>query len=274
MYRQVLAMCMAWQLAWLLSSCGSRPSVAERLPEEDREAKALLQGVWMNENTGQPMMRVEGDTIYYANHQNMPVAFRIVHDSIYLHGNTVVAYKIDRQSSWSFWFHSLSDDVVKLFKSDNDDDALAFADEEVEPIRTVSRVLQKDSVVIYRGTRYRGYVYVNPSTMKVVCSSCGEDGISVDNVYYDNVIHICVYEGRRQLYGKDFTKADFAHIFPPEQLSGMILSDMDFLGVDQRGYLYRALLSTPPEVTVGRVVELVVSPDGTFLATARSGDES
>ena len=92
---------------------------------------------------------------------------------------------------------------------------------------------------MYKGTRYRGYVYVNPSTMKVVRSSYSEGGISVDNVYYDNVIHICVYEGRRMLYGKDITKKAFAGIFPEDILSQMILADMNFMGVDNKGYQYQ-----------------------------------
>ena len=59
---------------------------------------------------------------------------------------------------------------------------------------------------MYKGTRYRGYVYINPSKMKVIKTVYSDEGIGVDNVYYDNVIHICVYEGRNLLYGKDITK--------------------------------------------------------------------
>ena len=52
--------------------------------------------------------------------------------------------------------------------------------------------------------------------MKVFKTSYSENGISVDNVYYDNVIHICVYEGKKMLYGQDITKKMFADIFPTE----------------------------------------------------------
>lgn len=33
--------------------------------------------------------------------------------------------------------------------------------------------------------------------MRVIKTTYSEDGISMDNVYYDNVMHICVYEGKR-----------------------------------------------------------------------------
>lgn len=129
-------------------------------------------------------MRIEGDTIYYADPQNIPVSFKIIRDTMYVYGNHTVTYKIDRQTEYSFWFHSLADEIIKLHKSENPEDILAFENKEVEVIPT-TEVVKKDSVVMYKGTRYRGYVYVNPSTMKVIRSSYSEGGISVDNVYYD-----------------------------------------------------------------------------------------
>ena len=152
--------------------------------------------------------------------------------------------QIDRQTEYSFWFHSLADEIVKLHKSENPEDILAFENKEVEVI-PITEVMKKDSVVMYKGIRYRGYVYINPSKMKVIRTSYSEDGISVDNVYYDNVIHICVYEGRQMLYGKDITKKMFAGIFPTETLNQMILADMNFMGVNNKGYQYQATLCVP-----------------------------
>lgn len=76
---------------------------------------------------------------------------------------------------------------------------------------------------MYKGTRYRGYVYINPSKMKVIKTVYSDEGIGVDNVYYDNVIHICVYEGKKLLYGKDITKK-FSQLFS----GGSIKSDHSF----------------------------------------------
>ena len=240
-----------------LAACGNGKE--QKTLEEDATAKALLQGVWINDETELPLMRIEGDTIYYADPQNIPVSFKIMRDTMYVYGNHTVTYKIDRQTEYSFWFHSLADEIIKLHKSENPEDILAFDNKEVEVIPT-TEVVKKDSVVMYKGTRYRGYVYVNPSTMKVIRSSYSEGGISVDNVYSDNVIHICVYEGRRMLYGKDITKKAFAGIFPEDILSQMILADMNFMGVDNKGYQYQATLRVP-ESSVYSLADITIGFD-------------
>ena len=222
-------------------------------------AKQLLQGVWLDDETDMPLMHIEGDSIYYADPQNAPVSFKIVHDTIYVYGNETVAYKIDRQTEYSFWFHSLADEIVKLHKSENAEDSLVFTNREVEVIPTTPEVIKKDSIVMYKGTRYRGYVYINPSKMKVIKTSYSE-GISLDNVYYDNVIHICVYEGRQMLYGQDITKKMFADIFPEEFLSQTILADMNFAGVDSKGYHYQATLRIP-ESSVYNLIDMTIGFD-------------
>lgn len=71
-------------------------------------------------------MRIEGDTIYYADPQNIPVSFKIIRDTMYVYGNHTVTYKIDRQTEYSFWFHSLADEIIKLHKSENPEDILAL----------------------------------------------------------------------------------------------------------------------------------------------------
>ncbi|MGN0052957.1 MAG: DUF4738 domain-containing protein [Bacteroides sp.] len=252
-----------------LTACGGK-SQTEVEVKEDLTAKQLLQGIWLDDDTELPLLRVEGDSIYYADPQNMPAAFRVVHDSIYVIGNTTAAYKIDRQTEYSFWFHSLDDEIVKLHKSENVEDALAFAAREVEVIPTVQEVIQKDSVVMFQGTRYRGYVYINPSQMKVVKTSLNENGISVDNVYYDNVIHICVYEGAKLLYGKDITKKEFASIFSDDFLGQTILTDMEFMGVDGEGYHYQATLCIP-ESPVCNLVNVTISYDSQLTFQLKEG---
>lgn len=241
-----------------LIACGN--SKEKKITEEDITAKTLLQGIWVDDETELPLMRIEGDTIYYANPQNIPVSFKIVRDTLFVYGNNTVAYKIDRQTEYSFWFHSLADEVLKLHKSESPEDILVFNNREIEIIPTTMEVIKKDSIVMYKGTRYRGYVYVNPSNMKVTKTSYSENGISVDNVYYDNVIHICIYEGKKQLYGKDITKKMFSDIFSNELLSRMILADMDFIGVNNKGYQYQANLCVP-ESSVSNLVNITISFD-------------
>lgn len=242
-----------------LASCTNRHA-GEVSIREDFTAKQLLQGIWVDDETDMPLIRIEGDTMYYVNPQSVPVSFKIVHDTIYIYSNEPVAYKIERQTEYSFWFHSLGDEVIKLHKSENTEDSLAFISREVEVISTTPEVVKKDSVVMYKSTRYRGYVYINPSKMKVFKTTYSENGISVDNVYYDNVIHICVYEGTKILYGQDITKKMFSDIFPAEILEQTILADMDFIGVDEEGYHYQATLGIP-ESSVYNLVNIVIGVD-------------
>lgn len=242
-----------------LASCGNRQD-GEASAKEDLTAKQLLQGIWVDDETDMPLMRIEGDTMYYTNPQSAPVSFKVVRDTIYVYSNEPVAYKIDRQTEYSFWFHLPADEVIRLHKSENEEDSLAFANREVEVISTTPEVIKKDSVVTYKDTRYRGYVYINPSRMKVFKTSYSENGIGVDNVYYDNVIHICVYEGKKMLYGQDITKKMFADIFPAEVLNQTILADMDFMGVDGKGYHYQATLGIP-ESSVYNLVNMVIGFD-------------
>ena len=242
-----------------LASCGNRQG-GEASAKEDLTAKQLLQGIWVDDETEMPLMRIEGDTMYYTNPQSAPVSFKVVRDTIYVYSNEPVAYKIDRQTEYSFWFHLPADEVIRLHKSENEEDSLAFINREVEVISTTPEVIKKDSVVTYKDTRYRGYVYINPSRMKVFKTSYSENGIGVDNVYYDNVIHICVYEGKKMLYGQDITKKMFADIFPAEVLDQTILADMDFMGVDGKGYHYQATLGIP-ESSVYNLVNMVIGFD-------------
>ena len=50
----------------LFSACGGKKQ-DNTLPvvEEDRQAKQLLQGIWVNTVDEEPAFRVEGDSIYY-----------------------------------------------------------------------------------------------------------------------------------------------------------------------------------------------------------------
>ena len=49
----------------LVSSCSSTKN-GENSDREDLTAKELLQGVWLDDETDMPLMRISGDTIYYA----------------------------------------------------------------------------------------------------------------------------------------------------------------------------------------------------------------
>lgn len=154
-----------------------------------------------------------------------------------------------------------------MHKSEDLNDSLAFVGKSIEAIPIYTEVTKKDSIVTYDGTRYRAYVYVNPSQKKVVKTTYSEDGISMDNVFYDNIMHICVYEGKKSLYASDVDKQMFAGVVPMDFLEQSILSNMEFTKVDRNGFHYRATLSIP-ESYVSSIANLTVGFDGKLAITA------
>ena len=248
-------------------SCGGNknPNFLE-LEEEDIAAKELLQGIWLDDETESPLMRVEGDTIYYADSQSAPITFKVMRDTLYTYGNDTAYYKIDKQAEHIFWFHSITDNIIKLHKSEDPNDSLSIVRREVV-IPTYTEVTKRDSVVTYNGTRYRAYVYINPTKIRVVKTTYSEDGISMDNVYYDNVMHICVYEGKKSLFASDVTKQMFAQVVPADFLPQAILSDTKFVKVDRNGFHYQAVLAIP-ESSVYSIAEIEVGFDGKLTITS------
>ncbi len=250
-------------MAILFAACGGNKSPHSLQQEkEDLSAKELLQGIWLDDETESPLMRVEGDTIYYADAQSTPIAFKIMRDILYTYGNDTTYYKIDKQGEHIFWFHSITDNVIKLHKSEDLNDSIYFVRQKLV-IPTYTEVTKRDSVVTYNGTRYRAYVYINPSKMRVIKTTYSEDGISMDNVYYDNVMHICVYEGKKSLFASDITKQMFDKVLPVDFLAQSILSDTKFVKVNRNGFHYQAILAIP-ESSVYSIAELEISFDGTL----------
>ncbi|MGL4518540.1 MAG: DUF4738 domain-containing protein [Phocaeicola sp.] len=220
------------------------------MPVENLEAKAQLQGVWMDENSSQLIFQVIGDSLFYIGDELLPASFQIVQDTLVIQGSSTNKYKIKQQNEYSFSFVSPLGELISLRKTE--------LDQEVEPIHISQPPLyrektQKDEIIAYQGKRYRGYAYINPSTKRVTRSEMTDEGLEVDRVFYDNVIHICVYEGKKRIFGKDITKQLFEQLIPADFLLGAILSDMDFVSVTSSGYHYHALVCAPQGVTCYQV---------------------
>ena len=81
-------------------------------PAESKEAKQMLQGVWMDSEGGDVSFRVKGDTIFYSDTTSMPAYFRIIGDSLVLGSGT--SYGIVKQSPNVFWFTNQNGDLVML----------------------------------------------------------------------------------------------------------------------------------------------------------------
>ena len=209
---------------------------------ESKEAKQMLQGIWVDSETGDVSFRVNGDTIFYSDSTSMPAYFKIVGDSLILGSST--SYGIIKQSPLVFWFTNQNGDVVKLQKSDDPTDELEF-ERDKPHVLSYTQQVKKDSVVMYNGERYHWYIAINPTKYKVVKRSYNDDGLEVENVYYDNIMHISIFHGAHQIFSSDFKKQMYSKIVPAGFLEEAVLGAMDFSHIDADGLHFDATLCIP-----------------------------
>ncbi|MBR5729237.1 MAG: DUF4738 domain-containing protein, partial [Prevotella sp.] len=129
----------------ILVACGGKDS-KKALPSEDLAAKKKLQGIWVDEETGELSFQAQGDTIFYPDSMNVPVMFMIVGDTLVLKGSNMTKYPIVKQTEHLFRFINQNGDIVKLTKSDGKELEQAF---EQEPLVTLNqrKTIKRDSVV-------------------------------------------------------------------------------------------------------------------------------
>lgn len=228
-------------------------------PREDLQAKALLQGIWIDHETEEVQFRAQGDTIYYPDTLSQPTTFRILNDTLELGGH---GYAIVRQGENLFWFRNQNGDVVRLAKSFDPIHQLAFSHQRPQGITTYTTVVSRDSVVMLDGERYHWYITINPTKYKVIYTTYNNDGVSVDNVYYDNIIHISLFQGARKVYSSDYRKQHYNRLVPQGFLEQAIMTDMAFTHADARGFHFVATVCRPDGVSC-YMVEITVGRDGT-----------
>lgn len=251
----------------LLAVCGSLTLVScnnggtSGLPKEDLDAKSMLQGVWMSEFEEDIAFTIEGDTVRFPDEGGMPIYFRVERDSFALYGANTVKYAIVRLSADVFEFVNQSGESVKVLKADDIDV------EETQPADTVvvsinqSQLLKSDTVAYYDGEKYHCYVQVNPTTYRVVQSKYNDDGVQVDHVYYDNIVHLSVFHGAEKIFSSNIVKADYSDFIEENILKQVILSDLTFFDVEADGVHLFASLAIPNSSS-SFLVETIVSYDG------------
>ena len=222
----------------MLAGCLSPQQNGAEKQDENQEVIQRLQGIWLDDNTEAPLFKIQGDSIYYASQINAPMPFSVHNDTMTVYSAQPIHYFIEECLSYSLRYRTSVGETVSLHKAESD--TLSFGT--VVPVKVVeSEVFEKDSVIFHGGERYRGYSYINPTKKRVTLVSINEEGLPVENIYYDNIIHICVYKGKERLFSKDINKEMFARVVPADFLNNAILSDMDFVKVDEnwvslRGY--------------------------------------
>lgn len=231
----------------MMESCNKKqtaPNWTEA--EDDKETKKMLQGIWSNEDENDVAFRIKGDTIFYPDTTSVPVYFTVANDTLRLHGATPLNYPIVKLTPHLFIFKNSGGDQVRLVPNTSAEALTLFERNHVQPLSlNQGKLLKKDSVVTLGKDKYHYYVQVNPTTYKVYKSVMNDDGVVVDNVYYDNIVHLSVYKGGQKLYSHDFHKKDFYARVAPELLNGAILNDLVFDKIAEDGIRFRALLSIP-----------------------------
>ena len=248
-------------LCLLLSSSISFISCSEKqekAAEENRVAKALMQGVWVDAETEVVSFRVSGDTIFYADSTSMPACFKIIGDSLTLSSGT--SYAIEKQTAHLFWFRNQNGDLIKLEKSEEPEDASAFTNDQPK-VMTYTHQVKTDSVVNFGGDRYHWYIAINPTRYKVSRHTFNEDGMEVENVYYDNIMHISVYRGGDRIYSSDFRKQQYEKLVPVSFLNEAILANMEYSKADAAGLHFNATLCIPDGASC-YLVETLISYKG------------
>ena len=212
--------------------------------QESREAKRLLQGIWMDEDSETAVFQMKGDTVYYADSTSMPAYFKVINDTLYI-GSTGV-YHIEKQTEHVLWFKSQSGETTKYVKSDDKDLDKLF-EHSTPQILTLTEVLKRDTIVFYNGERYHVYIAINPTKYKVSHHTLNSDGLDVENVYYDNIINLSIYHGATQVFSHDFRKLLYEKKVPQQVLSQAILNNMEFDKADAQGLHFRASVCVPDD---------------------------
>lgn len=238
---------MAILIAGSFFSCRrSRVAGQGTMPEEDSVAKQMLQGIWVDEDGQDVAFKAQGDSIFYPDTTSQPVRFQIFGDTLVLHGASDVKYPIMKQTRHLFIFRNQNGDEVKLRLSDDADDADFFLGKRPQALNQ-GTLIKRDTLVRYQDKPYHCYIQVNPTTFKVIKSSWNDDGVEVDNVYYDNIINLNVYSGAHRLFHGDLKKQQFGRVVPADFLRQSIFSDMVLKGLDADGIHFQASLVMPDD---------------------------
>lgn len=243
-----------------LACCDHRAEKQETV-QEDKAAKKMLQGIWLNDDDEDDVaFRVKGDTIYYPDSTSQPVYFYIAGDTLVMKGANVAKYPIIKQAAHIFQFKNQTGDLVKLVKTSDKSYLQQFVHEHPVALNQ-NTLIKRDTVVVDGDEKLHLYVQVNPTSYKVYKSSYNDDGVEVDNVYYDNIINVNVFHGSNKVFSRDFHKKDFHKQVPASFLGQAIFSDMIFNKVDKDGVHYMAVLAMP-DSSISYQVEVIISLNG------------
>ena len=99
----------------VIVACGPKTPKNEGKAVEDKVAKQMLQGIWINAEDESVAFKVKGDTIFYPDSTSYPAYFQIFRDTLVIHGaDDMVKYPIVKQAPHLFMFKNSNGETVKL----------------------------------------------------------------------------------------------------------------------------------------------------------------
>lgn len=262
MLAKYLAFTMFFGFVVAFASCNGKAQKLEEV-KEDRVAKENLQGIWLDDEGDDVAFRIKGDSVYFPDSTSAASYFKVERDSFIIIGANTVKYHIIKQTPHLFVFINQNGEHVKLFKTDDKSYLDMFVPKKVLSLNQ-NRIVKRDTVFFYNNEKYHCYVQVNPTSYKVVKASFNDDGVEVDNVYYDNIVNLGIFNGARKLFSSDFRKQAFRKEVPSDIMRQSIFSDITFSNADNEGLHFYAVLAIP-ETSISYIVELIVSYDGRIV---------
>lgn len=232
--------------------------------EENTKAMKMLQGVWVDGETLELNFMIKGDSIFYPDSTSQPARFKVVGDSLVI-GEPPTSYPIVSLSENILVFKNQNGEELRLNRSDSQEDNIAFEKKPAQ-VSVVNEVVKRDTVVTFADERYHCYITVNPTKFKVFKRVYNDDGVAVDNVFYDNIIHVSVYHGANKLFSSDITKQVYVKHVPEDFLNQSILGDIHFSSIDKEGCHFETIIGIP-EATTSYILDTVVSFDGKMRIT-------
>lgn len=244
----------------MLIVCGCNSNKNDtNVPKEDVKSKKLLQGSWANEIDDNVVFTISGDTIYYNDSLSSPATFYVVADTMIINQHKVVKYPVKKLTSNVLVFLNQSGDEVSLVKSEMP--SLSLGERKGNVSVNQHKVLKSDTVMVYKEKHYHAYTQVNPTTYKVFKQTTNNDGLSTESVYYDNIVHIALYDGQKKVFGQNITKWDMKALVPNAYLEQAVLSEITVDGANEKGVRFVAILAIPDSYTNYRV-NIDISSDG------------
>lgn len=250
-------------LIFLFTGCHNTSKETAKVDAgENKHAKQMLQGIWINNIEENVVFKIHGDTIYYPDSTSIPVAFKVVGDTLILSNTEKVKYAIIKQTAHLFVFQNQYGDKISLEKSDNPEDNFSFEKKQTVALNQ-KQIVKRDTILTSDKDRYHLYVQVNPTTYKIIKSTYTDEGVEVGNIYYDNIVHVSVFKGANRLFSRDFHKEDFQKYIPSQFYSQCLLSDIIFDNISKDAVEFKAALPIPDTIT-SYIIKITISFDGTY----------